>query len=177
MLENISLRNFKAFSSLENLDIKPITILSGTNSCGKSSLLQSILLLKQTLESQSLDQTLLLNGRFARLGTFENIIFHKKPKNKVELKFSFSIRREDLSSFQRKRILPLDIFLRDLFSSDGSPRTNRDRAIEYSISYKIVLKTIISKSKKYQLKPVLVDEIELITKTIAKRTSSFLRHL
>ncbi len=167
MLENISLKNFKAFNSLENLDIKPITILSGTNSCGKSSLLQSILLLKQTLESQSLDQTLLLNGRFARLGTFENIIFHKKPENKVELKFSFSIRKEDFPSFQRKRILPLDMFLRDLFPSKRL-RSMGDKPIEYSISYKVVLKTIVSKSKKYHLKPVLVDEIELITKTIGK---------
>jgi predicted ATPase len=168
MLEKISLKNFKAFSSLENLDIKPITILSGTNSCGKSSLLQSILLLKQTLESQSLNQTLLLNGRFVRLGTFENIIFHKKAENKVELKFSFSIRKEDFPSIQKKRILPLDIFLRELFPSEELPRSTRDRGAEYFISYKVVLKTIVSKSRKYQLKPVLVDEIELITKVIGK---------
>jgi predicted ATPase len=168
MLDNISLKNFKAFSSLENLEIKPITILSGTNSCGKSSLLQSILLLKQTLESQSLDQTLLLNGRFARLGTFDNIIFHKDPENKVELKFSFSIRKEDFPSFQRRRILPLDIFLRELFPSEESSRNAREKANEYSISYKVVLKTVVSRSKKYQLKPVLIDEIELITKTKGK---------
>lgn len=169
MLKNISLKNFKAFSDLENLEIKPITILSGTNSCGKSSLLQSILLLKQTLESQSLNQTLLLNGRFVRLGTFENIIFQKKHENKVELKFSFSIRKEDFESFKRKRILPLDIFLRELFPSEEfPPKSNRDQAIEYSISYKVVLKTTITKPKKYQLKPVLIDEIELLTKTIGK---------
>jgi predicted ATPase len=168
MLENISLKNFKAFSSLEDLEIKPITVLSGTNSCGKSSLLQSILLLKQTLESQSLDQALLLNGRFARLGTFENIIFHKKSENKVELKFSFSIRKEDFPSFQRKRILPLDLFLRELFPSEESSKASRDKATEYFISYKAVLKTVISKSRKYQLKPVVIDEIELTTKTKGK---------
>ncbi|MBD1936492.1 AAA family ATPase [Microcoleus sp. FACHB-68] len=168
MLENISLKNFKAFSSLEDLDIKPITILSGTNSCGKSSLLQSILLLKQTLESQSLNQTLLLNGRFVRLGTFENIIFQKKPENKVELKFSFAIRREDFPKNLGKRILPLTIFLRELFPWESSSKNSRDKEIEYFISYKVVLKTIKTKSKKYKLKPVLIDEIELITRTIGK---------
>jgi len=144
VLKKISLKNFKSFSSLENLEFKPITILSGTNSCGKSSLLQSILLLKQTLESQSLDQAVLLNGRFARLGTFENIIFHKNPENKVEFKFSFSIRKEDFPSFQRKQIiLPLNIFLRDIFPSERSG-SNRERPSEYFISYKVVLKTIIN---------------------------------
>ena len=64
MLEHISLRNFKGFKDLENLKVRPITILCGTNSCGKSSILQSILLLKQTLESQDPNQILLLNGRF-----------------------------------------------------------------------------------------------------------------
>jgi predicted ATPase len=159
MLENISLKNFKAFSALEELDIKPITILSGTNSCGKSSLLQSILLLKQTLESQSLNQTILLNGRFVRLGTFENIVFQKKSSNKVELKFSFMIRKEDRINIQKKRSIPISFLLRDIFPSIGS-----NKALEYSISYRVLLKTTKTKSKKYQLKPVIVDEIEFIAK-------------
>jgi predicted ATPase len=163
MLENISLKNFKAFSALEELDIKPITILSGTNSCGKSSLLQSILLLKQTLESQSLNQTILLNGRFVRLGTFENIVFQKKSSSKVELKFSFVIRKEDLSSIQKKRSIPILFLLRDIFPSIGSTK-----ALEYSISYRVLLKTTTTKPKKYQLKPVIVDEIEFIAKVIDK---------
>jgi len=83
MLENISLKNFKGFKDLENLKVKPITILCGTNSCGKSSILQSILLLKQTLESQTPNQILLLNGRFVHLGSFENIIFEKNLDNRL----------------------------------------------------------------------------------------------
>ena len=47
MITRLSLKNFKAFKELEDLKIKPITIFTGTNSCGKSSLLQSVLLLKR----------------------------------------------------------------------------------------------------------------------------------
>lgn len=166
MLEKISLKNFKAFSSLEDLDIKPITILSGANSCGKSSLLQSILLLKQTLESQSLNQAVLLNGRFVRLGTFENVIFHKKSESDVELKFSFLIQKKDFPSIYKKRTLALNIFLRELFQHQKSFTLRPDQEVSYSISYRVVLKTKKSNLKKYQLKPVLVKEIELTTQVV-----------
>jgi len=43
MIKNIKVDNFKCFES-ENLEIRPLTILTGTNSSGKSSLIQSILL-------------------------------------------------------------------------------------------------------------------------------------
>jgi predicted ATPase len=90
MLDKITLENFKAFKKLDNLPIKPITILCGTNSSGKSSILQSILMLKQTLESINPNQTLLLNGRFTKLGAFEDVIYQKKAENVVKIGLKFS---------------------------------------------------------------------------------------
>jgi predicted ATPase len=89
MLTNITLENFKAFQKLNNLKIKPVTILCGTNSCGKSSILQSILLMKQTLESKNPNQNLLLNGRFTKLGYFEDIIYQKNKENEVKFVLDF----------------------------------------------------------------------------------------
>lgn len=49
-LTNIRLERFKAFNKMPKpIRLAPITILMGTNSSGKSSVLQSLLLLKQTL--------------------------------------------------------------------------------------------------------------------------------
>jgi len=93
MLDNITLENFKGFSELKNLKIKPITILCGTNSCGKTSILQSILLLKQTLESKNPNQTLLLNGRFVKLGYFQDLIYQKKDDGKIK----FTIKLNNLT--------------------------------------------------------------------------------
>lgn len=90
MLDAITLENFKAFKKLDNLPIKPITILCGTNSSGKSSILQSILMLKQTLESVNPNQTLLLNGRFTKLGAFEDVIYQKKEENVVKIGLKFN---------------------------------------------------------------------------------------
>ena len=51
MLTRLRLENFKAWEDTGDVELKPITAFFGTNSSGKSSLIQSLLLLKQTAES------------------------------------------------------------------------------------------------------------------------------
>ena len=68
MLTNIALRNFKCFESL-NLHLAPLTLLTGFNAAGKSTTLQSILLIAQSLRSGNRSAELPLNGPLARLGT------------------------------------------------------------------------------------------------------------
>ena len=105
MIKQISLMNFKAFKSLDDLEVKPITILCGTNSCGKSSILSSILLLKQTLENQNPNQLILLNGRLVRLGLFENMVFRKQENSPVSFSFSFFISMEELEEVLTEKSL------------------------------------------------------------------------
>ncbi|MDM8550300.1 AAA family ATPase [Desulfobacterales bacterium HSG2] len=92
MIKEIDLENFKAFKQLGSLNVKPVTILCGSNNCGKSSVLQSILLFRQTFESQNPSQTFLLNGRFTHLGSFENIIYNKDIENIVCFGFKIPLR-------------------------------------------------------------------------------------
>jgi len=51
MLTSLSLTNFKAWKSIGKMRLAPITALFGTNSSGKSSILQFLLMLKQTADS------------------------------------------------------------------------------------------------------------------------------
>lgn len=51
MLTGLRLKNFKAWQDTGDVILKPVTILLGVNSSGKSSLIQSLLLLKQTVQS------------------------------------------------------------------------------------------------------------------------------
>ena len=59
MLTKLKLTNFKAWSDTGPIRLAPVTMLLGTNSSGKSSLIQSLLLLKQTIQSP--DRTIHLN--------------------------------------------------------------------------------------------------------------------
>ena len=62
MLESLVLKNFKIFEN-QSFDLKPLTLLSGLNSSGKSTLLQSLLLLRQSYKQDLLPKEgLALNG-------------------------------------------------------------------------------------------------------------------
>ncbi len=61
-ITRITVGGFKSIVQEQSIEIKPLTILAGANSSGKSSIMQPLLLLKQTLESTYDPGALLLNG-------------------------------------------------------------------------------------------------------------------
>ena len=75
MLRNIKLTNFKCFDSLE-LPCAPLTLLCGLNGMGKSSVLQALLVLRQSTVTGELDQgRLLLSGELTDVGTGQDVLF------------------------------------------------------------------------------------------------------
>lgn len=73
MLKNLSIKNFKTWPNAD-LSFGKITGLFGTNSSGKTSLIQFLLLLKQTKETTDRSTLLDLNGQYVNLGSFRDII-------------------------------------------------------------------------------------------------------
>lgn len=74
MIENLHLRNFKCFEALD-LELKPLTLLTGFNAAGKSTTIQTLLLLAQTLRrSYRGPSELLLNGGLVALGSPADVI-------------------------------------------------------------------------------------------------------
>src|SRR5437588_3909856 len=61
-ITRITIGGFKSISQEQAIEIRPLTILAGANSSGKSSIMQPLLLLKQTLEASYDPGALLLNG-------------------------------------------------------------------------------------------------------------------
>ena len=59
MFTSLHLKQFKSWTDTGPITLAPVTLVLGTNSSGKSSLIQSLLLLKQTVESS--DRTIHLN--------------------------------------------------------------------------------------------------------------------
>lgn len=78
MLQKISLNRFKAFSDLDNLQIKPLTILCGVNSGGKTSILKSLLSLKQSYENSSAKNEITLNGPYTVNGLMKDVLYYGK---------------------------------------------------------------------------------------------------
>lgn len=71
-LVNWKIQNFKALSEAET-NLNSLNYLTGTNSSGKSSYIQSLLLM-----AQSLDDDINLNGRLTRLGEAADIVKYKQ---------------------------------------------------------------------------------------------------
>jgi AAA15 family ATPase/GTPase len=62
MLTKWSVENFKSIRDEANLDLAPLTIFAGANSSVKSSFIQSILLIAQSLSDKDGSRPLVLNG-------------------------------------------------------------------------------------------------------------------
>src|SRR6266849_2087443 len=82
MLTSLRLQNFKSWADSGTMRLAPITGLFGTNSSGKTSILQLLLLLKQTAESTDRAQVLNLGDdhTLVDLGTFFDVVHgHAQP--------------------------------------------------------------------------------------------------
>lgn len=98
MLKSIGLQNYKCFDKLkvdnkEELEIAPLTILCGVNSSGKSSILKSLLMLKQSYEDNSVSNSVLLNGQYIDNGTFSEVLSDKALNNEFTITNTFVITR------------------------------------------------------------------------------------
>lgn len=92
-ITRISVSGYKSLAEECSIEIAPLTILSGANSSGKSSIMQPLLLMKQTLESTYDAGSLKLNGANVRL-TSTDQIFTKTINKSSSLFNSFTISLE-----------------------------------------------------------------------------------
>ena len=84
MLRRIDLWHFKCFTLLK-LPLCPLTLLSGANASGKSSVLQALALLHQTMREHEWSSRLMLNGSVVRLGTVADVIDQMHGRRSVEM--------------------------------------------------------------------------------------------
>lgn len=73
MIKSWKLFNFKSVQKETELEFAPLTIFAGANSSGKSTLLQSILLVAQTLANKVSSRSVVLNGALTKLGQFDDL--------------------------------------------------------------------------------------------------------
>jgi predicted ATPase len=78
-VKSISFKNYKAFYEKQTMQLKPITVLIGKNSSGKSSIAKLFTLLENSLMG-NIDEPLLLKNNEVELGgEFDNLFFENNP--------------------------------------------------------------------------------------------------
>lgn len=94
MLTEIRLKNFKCFKYETKFPLGKINLLTGVNGRGKSSLLQAMLLFRQSIEHNPNSNALVLNGNCVQLGSFEDVKNSENPKEMdIEIGFTTDDRR------------------------------------------------------------------------------------
>ncbi|MGE6760652.1 DUF3696 domain-containing protein [Corallococcus interemptor] len=94
MLKKLHLQNFKAWKDTGDIQLAPLTMFFGTNSSGKTSIQQLLLLLQQTAQSRDRKRVLNLGGEGAlvELGTFPEVLFRQDPAALLRFHLEWSMR-------------------------------------------------------------------------------------
>ena len=92
MITHIRMKNFKSWKDSGEVQLAPLTGFFGTNSSGKSSLLQMLLLLKQTIGTE---EVLFFGDEnsFVNLGNFREVIHGHKRELDLELQFGCKLQK------------------------------------------------------------------------------------
>ena len=92
-LNEITLNNFRSINH-QTIAIKPLTIVVGGNSAGKSSLLKAVLLMAQAQREKNIPGEVALNGSWVRLEQFKSVVHGGVLDEKIKIGLNFSVTQE-----------------------------------------------------------------------------------
>lgn len=134
---NYQIKNFKAFSDTGLMSFPPVTVLCGANSTGKSSIIKSILLAKQSTaerrSSPKLDapaQPLILNGELTKLGAWSDTITGKDRSKSMGFLWSVKLSQEEFDDALKRA----GMLRRGEATSEKVMDSQRDLTLSISLS-------------------------------------------
>src|SRR3990172_4441685 len=146
MLTKLRAKNFKSWKDTGELELAPLTGLFGSNSSGKTSILQMLLMLKQTVESPDRRRVLHTGDErsLVELGTFKDILYNHTGESSMKFGFEWNL-KENLKiedPEQKGRVMFEDSKLE--FQSDigenGGGRLSVNKLMYRFASYSFVMK-------------------------------------
>lgn len=85
MIKSIELENFKCFEKAK-IPLKKLNVLAGLNGMGKSTVIQSLVLIKQSYLERHGEAGLLLNGDYVKLGNSQDVLYEKATSDEIVIK-------------------------------------------------------------------------------------------
>jgi hypothetical protein len=92
IIKSLSLKNFKGFSNEVRIELRPITLLFGANSAGKSSVLHALQYVREILERNNANADRTIQGGDAvDLGGFLNLVHGRDPERRIEIEIEMAL--------------------------------------------------------------------------------------
>ena len=180
MLTKWKLFNFKSVQRETELSLAPLTIFAGPNSSGKSTWIQSILLISQTLASKvPSPAAVVLNGHLAKLGQFDDLKSYNSEADQILIGWEISASTSgtsqlpDDSEFRLFRFLQKDIPERiggEVFFDANPSAADRDlnqlqpRLFQYEMSCQVKDEANLESSEKITIRLSDQDLSEKMTR-------------
>ncbi|WP_296083118.1 AAA family ATPase [uncultured Agrobacterium sp.] len=102
-LSRIEIENFKGVGARQVIELRPITLLFGPNSAGKSTILQALHYVREILERRNPDPDQTIAGGLIDLGGFKNLIHNHDLSKSMTIKLVI-----DLADDQGNERLPIN---------------------------------------------------------------------
>lgn len=135
LIRSLTLQNFKGIRDQVRIEFKPITLLYGPNSAGKSSIIQSLHYLHDILTRHNLDpDRTRLGAGFIDLGGFHSLVHQHKLTNEIVIGVELDLRETDLSDQLQKNLINVENQI-----EDDSVFTELDRILSHVESASITL--------------------------------------
>ena len=133
MITAIEIENFKGIGERIKIPLKPITLLFGANSAGKSTILQAIHYVREILDRQNLDAgKTIAGGECIDLGGFAEFV-HKKDLNRsITIRLDFKL--DWRSGKGLKDYLTDDKYLNDFEISFDADSDKDDEYVSYDVN-------------------------------------------
>lgn len=141
ILNALRIANFKAFAASQRVPLRPITLIYGANSAGKSSLLHALALAHHAVETGDLDtQRTQIGGESIDLGGFRQYVHRRERRRQVELAFELdpvqlSGRVAELLSSAHKTMVEMAI---------GEAETDEHRQLSKHAGSELDRETVVS---------------------------------
>ncbi len=100
MITAIAIQNFKGIRERVEVQLKPLTLLFGPNSAGKSTILHALHYAREVFERRNLDaDNTISGGDFVDLGGFRNLVHGRGRDARVVLEFALDLRNTPLPDY------------------------------------------------------------------------------
>ena len=129
-IKAITIENFKSISEPVRIEFKPLTLLFGPNSAGKSTIIQALHYIREVLEFRRLDvDKTISGGDFIDLGGFDNFVHGHDLSKKV----SFEIELCDVTFGNYFQNYPDDMYKKVFLSLFEKINENECSKIKFSV--------------------------------------------
>ena len=156
ILKALHISNFKAFAIAQRVPLRPITLIYGANSAGKSSILHALALTHHAIETGDLDtQRTRIGGEIIDLGGFRQYVHRRDREKQVELRFELDPKQ--LSGRVAELLRSAEDIVVELVIGEGITREQQD------LSGDQVREIVLEDSCRVERFAVEVDGVSLLS--------------